>query len=161
MGYELRTQVVEPKRHTFSHLIERFGDKPASRYQEASFDIQPTENFHYRPTWDQTHALYDPDYTVGALPLTSNTRPSFTTTGVGPSPMSRRPTSTASRQSSGNMASGRGNLLFVITRSLQLDLQHIADVVGGDAQFRTGGGFVAPDAERRHQLEPGTIPRLK
>jgi phenol hydroxylase P1 protein len=68
MGYELRTQVVEPKRHTYSHLIERFGDKPASRYQEASFDIQPVENFHYRPTWDQTHALYDPDYT--ALRLT-------------------------------------------------------------------------------------------
>ena len=28
MGYELRTQVVEPKRHTFTHLIERFGDTP-------------------------------------------------------------------------------------------------------------------------------------
>jgi phenol hydroxylase P1 protein len=64
MGYELRTKVVEPKRNTFAHLVERFGDKPASRYQEATFNVQPTENFHYRPTWDADHELYDPDFSA-------------------------------------------------------------------------------------------------
>jgi phenol hydroxylase P1 protein len=68
MGYELRTVVVEPKRNTFDFLVERFGDKPASRYQEGSYNIQPVENFHYRPTWDPAHEIYDPDYT--ALKLT-------------------------------------------------------------------------------------------
>ena len=68
MGYELRTNVVEPERNTFSYLVERFGDRPATRYQEASFNVQPTENFHYRPTWDPDHELYDPNYT--ALKLT-------------------------------------------------------------------------------------------
>ena len=68
MGYELRTNVVEPVRNTFSYLVERFGDRPATRYQEASFDVQPKENFHYRPTWDPDHELYDPDFS--ALKLT-------------------------------------------------------------------------------------------
>jgi phenol hydroxylase P1 protein len=64
MGYELRTNVVEPVRNTFSYLVERFGDRPATRYQEASFNVQPKENFHYRPTWDPDHELYDPDFSV-------------------------------------------------------------------------------------------------
>jgi phenol hydroxylase P1 protein len=68
MGYELRTKVVEPKRNTYTNLIERFGDKPASRYQEGSYNIQPMENFHYRPTWDPAHNIYDPDFS--ALKLT-------------------------------------------------------------------------------------------
>ena len=68
MGYELRTNVVDPHRNTFSHLTERFGDRPATRYQEASFGVQPKENFHYRPTWDAERELYDPAYT--ALRLT-------------------------------------------------------------------------------------------
>ena len=38
MGYELRTQTIEPKRNTFQHLIDRFGDKPATRYQEGTFN---------------------------------------------------------------------------------------------------------------------------
>jgi phenol hydroxylase P1 protein len=68
MGYELRTHVIDPERNTFSYLVERFGDRPATRYQEASFNIQPMENFHYRPTWDPDHELYDPNYS--ALKLT-------------------------------------------------------------------------------------------
>lgn len=64
MQYELRCQVVEPKRQTFQHLIDRFGDKPASRYQEATFDIQPTEHFHYRPTWAPDRELYDPAFSA-------------------------------------------------------------------------------------------------
>lgn len=68
MSYELRTNVIEPQRNTFNHLVERFGDRPATRYQEASFDVQATENFHYRPTWDPDREIYDPNYT--ALKLT-------------------------------------------------------------------------------------------
>jgi hypothetical protein len=45
MGYELRTKVVEQKRNTFTHVSERIGDRPASRYQEATLNIQPMEHF--------------------------------------------------------------------------------------------------------------------
>jgi len=31
MQYELRTQVIEPKRKTFDNLVARYGDRPASR----------------------------------------------------------------------------------------------------------------------------------
>jgi phenol hydroxylase P1 protein len=64
MGYELRTNVIDPERTTFSYLVERFGDRPATRYQEATFNLQPVENFHYRPTWDASRELYDPDYSA-------------------------------------------------------------------------------------------------
>lgn len=62
MQYELKTQVVDQQRKTFTHLIERFGDRPASRYEEGTIGIQATENFHYRPTWAPDKELYDPDY---------------------------------------------------------------------------------------------------
>lgn len=61
MNIDVKTLSIEPTRKTFDHLKRRFGDKPASRYQEASYDIQATENLHYRPTWDPQQALYDPD----------------------------------------------------------------------------------------------------
>src|ERR1022692_884291 len=67
-GYELRTLVIEPKRNTFDYLVDRFGDRPATRYQEGSYNVQSVSNFHYRPTWDPDHELYDPTYT--ALRLT-------------------------------------------------------------------------------------------
>lgn len=63
MQIDLRTVSIEPQRNTFDHLARRFGDKPASRYQEGSYDIQATENLHYRPTWDPDQALYDPTIT--------------------------------------------------------------------------------------------------
>lgn len=59
MQYELRTQVIEPSRKTFTHLVKRYGDRPASRYEEGTIDIQPRENFHYRPLWDPAHEIYD------------------------------------------------------------------------------------------------------
>ncbi|HET6967552.1 MAG TPA: hypothetical protein VFI44_04695 [Ornithinibacter sp.] len=62
MQYELRTQVIDPPRKTFTHLVARYGDRPASRYEEGSIDIQPKENFHYRPLWDPAHELYDETY---------------------------------------------------------------------------------------------------
>lgn len=62
MQYELKTQVIEPRRKTFDNLVERYGDKPASRYEEGSIGVQATENFHYRPTWAPDKELYDPAY---------------------------------------------------------------------------------------------------
>ena len=62
MQYELKTQIIEPDRQTFDHIAKRFGDKPATRYQEGTYDLQPVENFHYRPTWAPDKELYDADY---------------------------------------------------------------------------------------------------
>ena len=59
MQIDLRTVSIQPQRQAFDHLVRRFGDKPASRYQEGSYDIQATENLHYRPTWDPEQKLYD------------------------------------------------------------------------------------------------------
>ncbi|WP_097459477.1 aromatic/alkene monooxygenase hydroxylase subunit beta [Mangrovitalea sediminis] len=60
MTIEIKTTSVEPLRHTFDNVARRLGaDKPASRYLEAMYDLQPTANFHYRPYWDPDHALYD------------------------------------------------------------------------------------------------------
>jgi phenol/toluene 2-monooxygenase (NADH) P1/A1 len=67
MQFELRTQVVEPRRKTFSNLARRYGDRPTSRYEEGSVDIQATENFHYRPLWAPDKELYDPAYTAFRL----------------------------------------------------------------------------------------------
>lgn len=61
MQIDLKTVNIEPVRKTFDHLARRFGDKPASRYQEGSYDIQAAENLHYRPTWDPEQELYDPN----------------------------------------------------------------------------------------------------
>lgn len=62
MQFELRTQVIEPQRKTFQHLIDRYGDRPATRYQEGSIDIQAKVNFHFRPLWDPDKELYDPAF---------------------------------------------------------------------------------------------------
>ena len=59
MQIDLRTVAIKPLRHTFDHLVERFGDKPASRYQEGSYNIQQEQIFHYRPSWDADHVLFD------------------------------------------------------------------------------------------------------
>jgi len=60
MQIDLKTVAIEPKRKAFDHLVRRFGDKVASRYQEGSYDIQAVENLHYRPTWAPEQTLYDP-----------------------------------------------------------------------------------------------------
>ena len=60
MSVEIKTQAVEPLRQTFSHVARRIGgDKPASRYQEATFDLQSETNFHYRPLWQPEFELHD------------------------------------------------------------------------------------------------------
>jgi phenol hydroxylase P1 protein len=60
MSVEIKTASIEPVRPTFGSVARRFGtDKVASRYQEASFDLQATANFHYRPVWDPEREVYD------------------------------------------------------------------------------------------------------
>ncbi len=59
MEMDLRTVSIQPLRQTFSNIARRFGDKPASRYQEGTYDFQSTVNFHYRPTWDPDHEIFD------------------------------------------------------------------------------------------------------
>ena len=64
MSMDLRTISIEPLRQTFGHLARRMGaDKPASRYMEGTMDLQPVENYHYRPTWDPSHDIFDPTRT--------------------------------------------------------------------------------------------------
>ena len=63
MQIDLRTVSIEPLRNTFDHIVRRFGDKPASRYQEGSYDIQPAENLHFKPTWDPDQLLFDTSIT--------------------------------------------------------------------------------------------------
>ena len=65
VSIDLKTTHIEPLRRTFDHIADKLGgDKPATRYQEAVWGLQPAVNFHYRPSWDQSHALYDPKRTV-------------------------------------------------------------------------------------------------
>jgi phenol hydroxylase P1 protein len=60
MTIELKTQNIKPLRHTFTHVARQIGgDKPASRYQEATLETQPTGPFHYRPIWDPAHEIFD------------------------------------------------------------------------------------------------------
>lgn len=67
MQYELRTQVIEPRRKTFQYLIDRYGDRPASRYEEGTIDVQATEHFHYRPLWAPDKELYDESWSTFRL----------------------------------------------------------------------------------------------
>lgn len=59
MSIEIKTSTLEPVRHTYANIARRFGDKPATRYQEATYDLQATTNFHYRPLWQPEHELND------------------------------------------------------------------------------------------------------
>ncbi|MSR14586.1 MAG: phenol hydroxylase [Gammaproteobacteria bacterium] len=60
MSVEIKTASIEPVRLTFDHLEARIGKgKAATRYQEAVHDLQVTQNFHYRPTWDPEFDLFD------------------------------------------------------------------------------------------------------
>ena len=65
MSINISAKQVEPLRVNYSHIARRIGDtKAATRYQEAVYDIQPTENFHYPPTWDPEHKLFDESRTA-------------------------------------------------------------------------------------------------
>ena len=64
MTIEIKTAMLEPVRNTFAHIERRFGDKPATRYQEATYDVQSVTNFHYRPLWQPDKELNDPSRTA-------------------------------------------------------------------------------------------------
>lgn len=60
MTIDLKTVDIKPLRHTFAHVAEQIGgDKAASRYLEGTMGAQSAANFHYRPTWDPEHELFD------------------------------------------------------------------------------------------------------
>lgn len=61
MQVDIKTATVTQIRQTFSHVARHIGgDKPASRYQEATIGMQPMANFHYKPLWDPEHEVFDP-----------------------------------------------------------------------------------------------------
>lgn len=65
MQLDLRTVTIKPLRQTFTHVARHIGaDKPASRYQEATYDIQADKNFHYRPLWAPEYEIFDPSRTA-------------------------------------------------------------------------------------------------
>ncbi|WP_201612843.1 aromatic/alkene monooxygenase hydroxylase subunit beta [Psychrobacter immobilis] len=64
MSLEIKTSNLEPIRHTFANIARRFGEKPATRYQEATYDAQGTTNFHYKPLWDADKTLNDKTHSV-------------------------------------------------------------------------------------------------
>jgi phenol hydroxylase P1 protein len=60
MTVQIKTMDYEPKRQTFGHVARRIGEgKPATRYQEATLDVQATANFHYKPLWEPEFWAYD------------------------------------------------------------------------------------------------------
>lgn len=59
MTIEIKTATLEPIRHSYANIERRFGEKPASRYQEATYDLQAEVNFHYRPLWQPEFELND------------------------------------------------------------------------------------------------------
>lgn len=60
MSLDIQSIQIKPKRETFGHVARRIGEgKPASRYEEVTFDIQSTSNFHYLPTYNSKFELYD------------------------------------------------------------------------------------------------------
>ncbi|MEG2569013.1 MAG: aromatic/alkene monooxygenase hydroxylase subunit beta [Acinetobacter sp.] len=64
MTLEIKTSNLEPIRQTYAYIERRFGAKPATRYQEVSFDIQASTNFHYRPLWKPDKTLNDHTHTA-------------------------------------------------------------------------------------------------
>ncbi len=64
MTLEIKTASLQPVRQTFANVARRFGEKPATRYQEATYDAQATTNFHYRPLWMPEKTLNDLTHTA-------------------------------------------------------------------------------------------------
>lgn len=60
MTLDIKSVDIKPKRHTFAHVARYLGeDRPASRYEEATYDLQSSTNFHYIPTYNPKYELYD------------------------------------------------------------------------------------------------------
>ncbi|WP_313298318.1 phenol hydroxylase [Diaphorobacter sp.] len=59
MNIDLQAREIQPLRQTFARVAAHTGDKPASRYLEATLGVQATEHFQYRPTWEEGYELFD------------------------------------------------------------------------------------------------------
>lgn len=60
MSLDIKSIQIKPKRETYGHVERRIGaGKSASRYEEATYDLQPTVNFHYLPTYNSKYELFD------------------------------------------------------------------------------------------------------
>ncbi|MEP3244609.1 MAG: aromatic/alkene monooxygenase hydroxylase subunit beta [Sneathiella sp.] len=60
MTIELKTLDLTPRRQTFSHIARRIGEgRTASRYEEATYDLQASAHFHYRPLWAPEYEIHD------------------------------------------------------------------------------------------------------
>ncbi len=65
MNIDIKSEDITPRRQTFSHIAARYGeDRPASRYDEATLDVQATANFHYRPIWAPEYEIFDTSRTA-------------------------------------------------------------------------------------------------
>ena len=65
MSLDISTKAIKPVRLTYDQVARRIGEnKAGSRYQEATYDIQPTTNFHYRPLWDPRYEVFDTSRTA-------------------------------------------------------------------------------------------------
>ncbi len=64
MTIDLKAATLEQRRQTFGHVARRLGDKAPTRYDEAMYDVQPTDNFHFRPFWAPEFELYDKSRTA-------------------------------------------------------------------------------------------------
>jgi phenol hydroxylase P1 protein len=59
MSLEIKTTQLQTNRSSYANIERRFGSKPASRYQEATYDLQSKEFFHCRPLWQPDKELND------------------------------------------------------------------------------------------------------
>lgn len=65
MTLDIKSIQIKPKRETFGHVARRIGEgKPASRYEEATYDLQAVTNFHYIPMYNPKYELYDESKTA-------------------------------------------------------------------------------------------------
>ena len=65
MSIDLKTTKLEQKRITFDNVAAKLGEgKTPTRYQEVMVRMQAEEVFHYRPTWDPEHEIFDADRTA-------------------------------------------------------------------------------------------------
>jgi len=65
MNLDIKSVEIKPIRQTYAHVARRIGEnKAATRYEEATYDLQATTNFHYLPTYNSKYEIYDENKTA-------------------------------------------------------------------------------------------------
>lgn len=65
MNLDIKSVEIKPIRQTYAHVARRIGDdKAATRYEEATYDLQATTNFHYLPTYNSKFEIFDENKTA-------------------------------------------------------------------------------------------------